>query len=89
MKIFKYSLALGDVQNVWMPEGAKLLSVQVQRETIVLWALVSPDAECVKRKIVCSGTGHNVIGVDAQDYIGTIQLLNGELVLHFFDGGEM
>lgn len=88
--IFKYTVALqradGRVE-VSMPRDAQLLDVQVQRETLCLWARVAPDAEMVPRTFAVFGTGH-AIDSDAFKslaYVGTAQLHGGALVLHVFE----
>jgi hypothetical protein len=84
-KIWKFPLQLTDRQEIEMPEGAVILSVQVQRSQVCLWALVEPGASKVKRQFRIHGTGHDVPDVDKLDFIGTIQNNGGDLVFHVFE----
>jgi len=78
--------------SIVMPAGATLLSVQQQDEKPRMWALVDPAARLVNRGIRCLSTGLDAPEVAAAappgEYIGTVQLHWGRLVLHYFDGGE-
>lgn len=76
------------VQRFEMPIGAKLLTIQLQRGNPCLWALIDPlEKKLTSRKIVTYGTGHAIeLGLE---YVGTYQLLDGALVMHVFDGGEV
>jgi hypothetical protein len=67
-----------------MPDGASVLSVQEQRGSLVMWALVDTDKPMEKRRFAIYGTGHAVpiyIGV----YHGTVQLAQGHLVVHVWE----
>ena len=44
-RIFKYELIVANHSKLCLPVGAKILSVQAQRDTVCLWALVD---ECQK-----------------------------------------
>ncbi len=83
MNIFKYQFEVTDSMTVLMPEGAKILSVQVQRGVPCIWAEVDPTAPIVERNFEIRGTGHNVGQVGS--FIATFQLENGSLVFHIFD----
>jgi hypothetical protein len=85
MKIYKYSLELVPEQQVEMPLGASILTVQIQNDIPYLWALVDPKIHTVRRTIYIRGTGHE-FDVKAFKYINTFQLLNGELIWHVFEG---
>ncbi len=68
-----------------MPEGAQILTVQVQHTEPCIWALVDVDAVCTtRRQFVWIGTGHKSEHENAQ-YIGTIQELGGSLIWHLFE----
>ena len=76
-----------DWQGVTMPEGAEILTVQIQNDVPYLWALVDPEARTEIRGIAMFGTGHPIdydIGASGR-YISTFQLRNGELVFHVFE----
>lgn len=81
--IWKFPLVICDTQGVTMPEGAKPLAVQLQGDTLCLWALVDPDAPKVCNTIDIRGTGHpcpDHLG----EHIGTFQLSGGALIFHVF-----
>jgi len=84
--IWKYELKIEGLQNIIMPIGAKILSVQIQNETPCLWALVNPEEKDTDaRNIETFGTGHTVCydsGV-TRDFIGTYQTRG--LVFHVFE----
>lgn len=83
-KVFKFPLEMSDEQKVLMPVGAKVLTVQMQNGKPCLWAECNPDAECVYRTFLVRGTGHPIDEIE-KEYIGTIQLYGGSLVLHVFE----
>lgn len=86
--IFKYILKETDCQRVSMPRGAKLLSVDVQRGSLCLWAIVAPDEPHKERIIFIYGTGHPFPDEDdcPQMFLGTVQ--QGQLVWHIFEGAS-
>lgn len=85
MRIWKFPLEVTDRQSMRIPAGAKLLTVQMQRETPCLWALVDDSTlEYEIRSIAIYGTG-NPMPNDPGDYIATFQLAGGALVFHAFE----
>lgn len=84
--IYKYPLPLTDVATIEMPQGAYVLSAQVQRGDLFIWAMVNPDNPREKRHFRIAGTGHVLEG-GSSDYlfIDTVQLSDGVLVLHVFE----
>lgn len=83
-KIFKYPIQITDEQVVMMPAGAKILTVQNQKEIPCIWAIVDPAASLEKVKIRVHGTGHDIKDSERLEYIGTFQILCGGLVFHVF-----
>lgn len=83
-KIYKYPLLIVDEQEVEMPMGSGIMSVQMQNGQPCLWALVDTDNTPEKRKIFIRGTGHPADGMGR--YISTFQMKGGELVFHAFEG---
>jgi hypothetical protein len=83
--IYKYPITVTDQQTVSMPAGAEILTAQVQRGQVCLWARVDPQKDDVRtqRNIRVAGTGHSV-GPDWK-YIGTVHLMGGDLVFHIFE----
>lgn len=85
--ICKYRLEISGEQELYMPAGAGILTLQTQRDVPHLWALVNPDNPTEARLFETFGTGHPVpedAGVERR-YIGTYQRLNGDLVFHVFE----
>ena len=82
--IWKFPIALDDHIEVQMPVGAKVLSVQVQRATICMWALVETEAKQERRRFCILPTGGAVYSYVGQ-FIGTFQLAGGNLVFHLFE----
>lgn len=86
--IYKYEVGPG-LASLLAPEGAQFLSVQCQRGTPQVWALVDPSRESVTYPVAIFGTGHDVpASVNADRYVGTFQLSNGSLVFHLFIGAS-
>jgi hypothetical protein len=85
--IYKYSIGVTDMQTVEMPEGAEILTVQVQHGTPCLWAIVDPQrSQTKKRSIKMFGTGQPVnYEFHGCKYIGTVQMNGGQLVWHYFE----
>lgn len=83
-RIVKYQLLIIDEHEVAMPEGAKILCVQVQYDQPAIWAIIDDEKPMKNRVFRIVGTGHP-IDFDTQNYIGTVQLLDGNLVFHVFE----
>lgn len=86
--VWKYPLEIADRQQIVMPRGARILSVQIQRIHLALWALVDPTAEVVTRTILMCGTGKLIVFDRAyqHNFIATVQ--DGDFVWHFFERME-
>ena len=83
--IYKYPIQMKDQFTIEMPYGAQVLSVQTQRETPCIWALVDSDNWPEKRPFALRGTGHDCSGLNEARFVGTFQLHGGALVFHLFD----
>ena len=83
MVIYKYPLQITGFQTLSLPQGAKLLSIQMQGATCCLWALVDPEQPRVERRLrmVCTGESFNGVG----EYVTTFQLPSQGLVFHVFE----
>ena len=88
--IYKYDITT--VEN-GIIEGpiTKLLSVQAQRGSIMVWAEVDTDKLNRKFQIIPIGTGWPLDAptgedciLDTHNYIGTVQLAGGALVFHVY-----
>jgi hypothetical protein len=67
-----------------MPEGAVILSVGVQNDSVFVWAMVDPSSPSEIRYINGYATGASLPD-DPGIFIGTVMLHGGRLVFHFFD----
>ncbi len=83
--IWKYILTTADEQVVEMPNGAEILSCQMQGEDLYLWALVTPGADLKTRLIRIHGTGHPVPYAERLKFISTFQMHGGALIFHVFE----
>ena len=84
LSILKYYLSSIDRQKIKMPQGAEILSIQLQRGTITLWAVVDPTAALIEREFVLLGECAPIKDRNDLRYIGTVQNDNGSLVWHVF-----
>lgn len=83
-RIWKFQLAPVESQDILMPAGARILTVQTQRDVLCLWALVDPQARTKPRDIRIVGTGHQA-DMNTMQYLGTAQMVGGALVWHVFE----
>ena len=83
MKIFKYEIFPGEI-SVALPKGAKILTAQAQRDRVMLWALVEPNAPTEIRRFYTYPTGTDIEGSPG-DYISTFKLYDRELAFHVFE----
>ena len=78
--IWKFSLAVTDIQTIQMPEGAEPLTVAVQGTEPCLWARVDPAAPLTSRIFLTHGTGlqtiHQTIGIEVFEIIDTWTLIH-------------
>lgn len=88
--IWKYQLAPlaraagGEAFIIKLPLCSEVLSVQVQSGEPVLWAAVYPNSKLQARRfcIIATGQPYEEEGLK---YIGTFQMIGGQLVLHLFE----
>ena len=83
MKIWKYEIPASGAGILEIPEGAKLLDVQVQGGVPCVWALVNPAAPAVGREFSTYETGQ-LLPDDTGDYLATYQIPEEDLVFHVF-----
>jgi hypothetical protein len=81
-----------DMFSFDMPQGARVLTCQVQRGYICLWALGDVKAEKEKRDFMIVGTGHRILATMSfatntpnLNHVGTVQLADGEPIFHIFE----
>jgi hypothetical protein len=83
--IYKYKLSPLKQQDIEMPKGAIILTLQMQDDTPCIWALVNPleEKEVVTFELIA--TGEKIENADLMEYIGTFQVTVGVvLVFHVF-----
>lgn len=86
-RIFKYELEVRDEQYIPLSPRASVLSVQVQRDKLVLWALVDVHAirNDDRRLVYVIGTGNPIRPtLEGMEFAGTAQMFEGSLVWHVF-----
>ena len=92
--IYKYVLT-GWVSDIEMPKSAGILSVGTQEGSIVVWAMVDPDAPTVTHRVSAVNTGERIPeGDPAFDgaFVGTVTMVDPiarGMVWHIFDCGEV
>lgn len=84
--IYKYPLTFVESQQVSLPVGTKVLTVQLQNGIPTLWAMVNQNSEHFEDKTIeMYGTGWPIENTCVgRNYISTIQT-DEELVFHFFE----
>lgn len=81
--IWKYTLKVEDEQLIQIPKWSKPLCVQIQDGNPQMWVEVDTEQTFESRKFVTRGTGHPL--PEYETYLGTYQLLRGDLVFHVFE----
>lgn len=81
--IWKYQIH-GPRVTLEMPEGAKILSLQVQHNIPTLWVMVEPYAAKDSRTFRAVPTGGE-FDAEGLTYIGTFQMNDGTLVFHILE----
>lgn len=82
--IYKFQCEIG-TDEVSMPKGAEILTVQMQMGTPCMWALIDSDEPLYEpRHFRWVGTGH-AIDFDTGKHVGTIQVDHGSLIFHLFE----
>lgn len=86
ISIFKYTLP-DRFSDVTMPEGAKILSVYNQDDSICIWALVDTEKAIEVRRFYVATTGEELTEATIENwkFIGTILMNGGVFVLHTFE----
>ncbi len=82
--IYKYSLAVEDLQNISVPLGAEFLSVIEQEDHPVAYFLVDPSQEKFPLMFKLLGTGQPPEYLDGYSFLGTVSTFGGKLVWHIF-----
>lgn len=83
--VYKYPLETKNEQVVLLPTGARILTVQQRNNNIFLYALVNPTYQNDQAFIIrFYGAGQEISDSDELEYINTVQLYEGRLVIHVF-----
>lgn len=86
LTVFKYPLHFDDYQSISIPSGAVLLSVRMQHEIPMLWALVDPSHSLEYRNFRMAGTGHTISeNPESLRFVDTFLVDDGLLVFHVFE----
>jgi hypothetical protein len=85
--IYKYKVKPQETQVVEMPAGAQILTAQPIDVNVWIWAMVETEVvEKELRRIAVLKTGQEItLPSDKLLYINSVQLGEGELVLHVFE----
>jgi hypothetical protein len=84
-KIWKFHCDIQDGSIlISMPDGAEIITVQMQHGGPCIWAIVDDTSTWVYRRFRWVGTGHPM-GDDPMRHVGTVQLEGGVLVFHLFE----
>lgn len=83
--IWKFPFEVTDrLEVLFMPEGAEILSIQIQNSKVCIWAVCDERAPKVERRFHIYGTGHSLPeNLRVSDHIGTIQVAG--FVWHVFE----
>lgn len=86
MKIFKYHFPVENRVVIMMPKDAHILTVQMQRETPCIWAIVDETVEVEARHFRIINTGEDIdFDIPSSRYIGTFQSFSGNYFGHMFE----
>ena len=82
--IWKFLLDPQEEQILFVPKGARILSVKTQRGTPCLWAEVDPDAPKTSLVVRMAGTGHPLGDLESFRFVDTVFTHDDSLVWHFY-----
>lgn len=82
--IYKYAIPIKGLFEIEMPQGAKILDLQLQFGEPVIWAAVDPADPMIARKFGLLGTGAPG-SFSLTKHVGTFQFHSGRTVLHLFE----
>ncbi|KAB2329434.1 DUF7352 domain-containing protein [Bacillus mesophilum] len=85
--IWKYVLKAGTLNEIDMPFGCELLSVETQGEDIVIYALVNTKEDKQQKvEVRTYGTGHDIDTnlTNGYKFLGTANLQAQSLMFHVF-----
>ena len=82
LRIWKWPLNMATEQDLQLPSGARLLTLQLQGDNPQLWFLCDAHAPLEPRRFAIHGTGHPLPDKPGE-YVATFQ--TGALVWHVFE----
>jgi hypothetical protein len=83
--IYKYQIEVTDEQTLTLPINAQILAVQTQWDSPCIWAMIDPKEKQMEQVTIrIWGTGHPIADSESLTYLGTFQMLGGQLVFHVF-----
>lgn len=84
--IHKKVLTTAPDQSVYLPFNSKIISVGNQNEMIAIWYINETNLGTEKRTFVLLNTGEEIKEpLDTLNFIGTVLLYSGSLVIHVFE----
>lgn len=88
--IYKYPIASHGETKVLTPVFAKVIAVQNQREQVVLWMEIPSQrgdhtGATMTRSYHVVLTGHHTDIPKHAEYVGTVQLSDGDFVAHVYE----
>ncbi|GAA4845684.1 hypothetical protein GCM10023201_41330 [Actinomycetospora corticicola] len=90
--VYRYRLRVQPTEDVAMPAGARVLSVQRRDHgdgAVDLWAEVDPEQPDATIRVQLVGTGWAEIPAQPPArYVGTVQLGDGFVILHAYVTGD-
>jgi hypothetical protein len=87
-RIFKYPIPIADEFILPLTLFAEILTVQMQKSEPQMWVLIDPDEPKYERKFHLYGTGMTITN-DSHVYLGSFQMLGGDLIYHLFEVTEL
>ena len=82
MSILKYTLKITDIQTLYLPLGAQILSIANQHGLLCLWAMVDIEETKTEAALIeIVGIGQSMLPAD-RHFLGTV--LIDTLVWHVF-----
>lgn len=85
LTVHKFEVPKLGTNAVAMPIGAKVVHVDIQNDTCMLWAIVNPDAIQVQRLFYLATTGEPLPEHPKKTHLGTVIFSRIGFVAHLFE----
>jgi len=84
-RIYKYTLTPSN-KVLAIPGCLKIISVESQRQEIVVYALIETSSDTTKGfEFLVIGTGHDInVDIDVYEFLGTVSMVDGTFMFHVF-----